>query len=314
MDYIVLDLEWNQAADLSARQESGLSFEIIEIGAVKLDCDKNLIGSFHELIKPQVFHKMNEVTKEIIHINMKQLKGGRNFANVMESFLKWCGGDYIFCTWGNTDLIELQRNMDYYNMTHLSEKPIIYYDIQKLFSIAFEDKKTRRSLEYAIDFLNIGKDTAFHRADADAHYAAEILKRIEDEAVFRNYSYDTYRLPKSRDDEIHTRFDDYSKYISRAFPDKKDALSDISVVSTDCFICGSRTRRKIPWFTSNGKHYYSIVKCPVHGLIKCKIRFRKSALDESLYVVKTMKQASPEMAADIVQKRINAKNARKEKN
>ena len=82
MDYIVLDLEWNQAADLSARQESGLSFEIIEIGAVKLDCDKNLIGSFHELIKPQVFHKMNEVTKEIIHINMKQLKGGRNFANV----------------------------------------------------------------------------------------------------------------------------------------------------------------------------------------------------------------------------------------
>lgn len=313
MDYIVLDLEWNQGADLKARRESELGFEIIEIGAVRLDSDRNVADSFHEMIRPQVFHKMNEVTRELIHINMRQLRGCRDFASVAESFLEWCGSDYIFCTWGNTDLIELQRNMDYYNMTHMSEKPIVYYDVQKLFSIAFEDGKSRRSLEYAIDFLNIGKDIAFHRADADALYTAEILRRIEDASVFHNYSYDTYRLPQNKDDEIHARFDDYSKYISRAFPDKKDALNDSSVVSTECFICGSPTRRKIPWFTSNSKHYYSIVKCPAHGLIKCKIRIRKSASDESLYVVKTMKQATPEMVADIMQKRRNAKNARKER-
>ena len=132
MNYIVLDLEWNQAADLKTKQENTLVFEIIEIGAVKLDKDKNRTGTFHEFIKPQVFRKMNEMTGELVHINFEQLKNCRKFPDVADSFLRWCGEDYIFCTWGNLDLLELQRNMDYYNMTPLSQKPIVYYDIQKI--------------------------------------------------------------------------------------------------------------------------------------------------------------------------------------
>ena len=37
VNYIVFDLEWNQAADLRTRRASSLLFEIIEIGAVKLN-------------------------------------------------------------------------------------------------------------------------------------------------------------------------------------------------------------------------------------------------------------------------------------
>lgn len=37
VNYIVFDLEWNQAADIRTRQENSLLFEIIEIGAVKLN-------------------------------------------------------------------------------------------------------------------------------------------------------------------------------------------------------------------------------------------------------------------------------------
>lgn len=313
MNYIVLDMEWNQAADLKTKQENELVFEIIEIGAVKLDKDKNQIGTFHELIKPQVFHKMHEVTGELVHINLEQLNGCRTFANVAESFLRWCGDDYIFCTWGNLDLLELQRNMDYYNMTQLSKKPIRYYDVQKLFSIAFEDKKSRRTLEYAVDFLNIKKSIAFHRADADASYTVEVMRAIQNSDVFHNYSYDTYRLPQSKKDEIHASFDDYAKYISRPFPEKKDAMEDSEVTSTRCFICGSRTRKKIPWFTNNGKHYYTLVNCAKHGLIKGKIRLRKSTANDSIYVVKTMKQAGPEVVADILEKRVHLRETRKEK-
>ena len=34
MDYVVLDLEWNQASDSSDARNRLLTFEIIEIGAV----------------------------------------------------------------------------------------------------------------------------------------------------------------------------------------------------------------------------------------------------------------------------------------
>lgn len=54
MNYIILDLEWNQADDLKTKLESDLMFEIIEIGAIKLDSETKQADSFHELIKPVV--------------------------------------------------------------------------------------------------------------------------------------------------------------------------------------------------------------------------------------------------------------------
>ena len=313
MNYIVLDLEWNQADDLKTKLESELTFEIIEIGAVKLNNEKEQIDSFHELIKPQVFDRMNQVTGEIVHINIKELENCRGFKEVAEDFMRWCGEDYIFCTWGNLDLPELQKNMDFYNMTHLSEKPFQYYDVQKLFSIAYEDKKKRRTLQHAVEFLKIEEEMAFHRADADAVYTAEIFKKVATiEGILKNYSFDTYRLPQNKVEEINAVFDDYAKYISREFPTKVLAMNDKDVVSTRCFLCGSKTRKKIPWFSNNGKSYYSVIVCPKHGNIKGKIRMKKSRYDK-IYVVKTMKQINLDAVNDIIDKRNQLREIRRDK-
>lgn len=310
MNYIVLDLEWNQAADRQAKLQQGPAFEIIEIGAVKLDESRRSTDVFHELIRPQIFHKMNQITGELIHLDMEQLEGCRVFAEAAGDFMKWCGEDCIFCTWGCQDLLELQRNMDYYNMTHMSETPLRYYDIQKLFSIAFEDRKSRRTLEYAVDFLQIEKTSAFHRADADAYYAAQVFKRIENPEVLSRYSYDTYRLPRNRAEEMHILFDDYGKYISRAFPDKLTAMQDNEVRSVRCPLCGGRTKKKVAWFTNNGKHHYAVAYCNEHGLLKGKIRLRRSE-DNRIYVVKTMKQIGPETLEDILMKKRHGREIRR---
>ena len=312
MNYIVFDLEWNQADDLKTSRENSLLFEIIEIGAVKLNEKNELIGHFHELIKPQVFHAMNQVTGELIHLKMEQLENCRSFPEVADDFLAWCGSDYIFCTWGNLDLTELQKNMDYYNMTPVSEKTIWFYDVQKLFSIAYEDRTIRRTLQYAVEYLDIEKNVAFHRAYADAYYTAEVIKRITDKSIFDNFSFDTYRVPRNKSEEIKIQFADYFKYISRKFPDKLAAMADRDVINTKCYLCGARTKRKIPWFTTNGKHYYTIVVCMKHGPIKGKIRLRR-AEDTMIYVVKTMKRANPEMEADIQNKKNQVRNNRKER-
>ena len=59
MNYIVFDLEWNQPIDYGQHSKRALSFEIIEIGAVKLSEDFELLGSFDEFIKPVVYKKLN---------------------------------------------------------------------------------------------------------------------------------------------------------------------------------------------------------------------------------------------------------------
>ena len=186
-------------------------------------------------------------------------------------------------------------------MEPLSGKPVKFLDVQKLFSIAYEDKKSRRSLEYAIDFLQIEKDVPFHRAFSDAYYTARILEQMED-GVLENYSIDTYILPKTREEEVHVMFHDYMKYISREFPDKQKAIEDREVISTKCYLCRRNIRKKVRWFSTNGKHYYSISVCPVHGYMKSKIRIRKSENDK-VYVVKTSKFITEEECQKIMKRK-----------
>ena len=314
MDYIILDLEWNQGA--GEVTEKNLPFEIVEIGAIKLNSRREKIGEFNELIKPQVYHEMNYVTRKLIHLQMEQLKDGKSFPEVMRAFRNWWGKDYIFCTWGSMDLTELQRNIRYYNMEPMSDRPFRFLDVQKLFSIAFEDRKSRKSLEYAIDFLKIDKDIPFHRALSDAHYTAKIMAML-DENVLENYSFDVFHIPAGKKEEVHAIFDkvpqeSYAKYISRGFEDKIKAMNDRNIISTKCYLCHKNLKKKIRWFTPNGKHYYCISYCDVHGHMKSKIRIRK-AENGHIYVVKTEKFISEADVENIYFKQEQARLHRKEK-
>lgn len=270
MNYIVFDLEWNQSDTGSEPEAKEIPFEIIDIGAIKLNGERVMTEEYNQLIKPSVYHHMHKVTGNLIHLHMRDLKKGRPFEEVIKEFLSFCGTDFIFCTWGPLDVFELQRNMHYYKMTPLSDTPIRFLDVQKLFSIAYEDKKSRRSLEHAIDYLEIEKKIPFHRAYSDAYYTACILAGL-DERVLENYSIDTYVLPRTRQDEIHVMFHDYMKYVSREFPDKIKAFEDREVISTKCYLCHKNIRKKIRWFSPNGKNYYSISFCTKHGYMKSKI-------------------------------------------
>lgn len=311
MNYVIMDLEWNQSSTGEEEVSKILPFEIIEIGAIKLNDERRMISEFTELIKPQVYHEMHRITRKLIHLQMEQLEQGRSFTEVMEQFREWCGEDYIFCTWGPLDLTELQRNIRYYGMEPLSDGPIRFLDVQKLFSIAYEDRKSRRSLEYAIDYLSIEKDIPFHRAFSDAYYTAKVLALME-EKVLENYSFDVFHLPKNKESEVHVMFDTYAKYISRAFPDKVQALEDKTVTETKCYLCSKLLRRKIRWFSPNGKHYYCVSYCDRHGYMKSKIRIRR-AENGSVYVVKTQKFITEAEIDNIRDKQAKARQQRKDK-
>lgn len=313
MNYIVFDLEWNQSNTGKEEAKASLPFEIVEIGAIKLNDECVMLSEFSELVKPQVYHEMHQITGKLIHLDMEELKRGELFPLVMQQFREWCGEEeYLFCTWGSLDLVELQRNMKFYNMTPLSDGPIPFLDVQKLFSIAYEDRKSRRSLEYAIDFLNIEKDIPFHRAFSDAYYTAKVLSCIIEQKadVLKNVSYDVFTPPKDRKSEVKVQFETYMKYISRTFANKKEAFADREVISSKCYLCHCNLRKKIRWFTPNARHYYCVAYCEKHGYLKGKIRIRKTE-DGKIFVVKTTKLISKEDADVIAARKARAQELRK---
>jgi len=300
MNYIVMDLEWNQG---SRGQNAAIPFEIIEIGAVKLNSDFCEIGTFSRLVKPQIYREMNQITGQLVHINMQQLRQASYFEDVMEEFLEWCGHEeYIFCTWGPTDLTELQRNMCFFGMEPLFEGPAAFLDLQKIFSIVYEDAKIRRSLEWAIEYLDMEKDIPFHRAFSDACYTARIMRDMPHKEALQKVSFDLFTPPQGRDEEIKIQFPDYNKYISRIFPDKKTAFADNEVSSSKCYLCHRNLKKQVKWFTPNGKHYYCVAFCEKHGYLKGKIRVRK-ADEGGIYIVKTTKFISEAQVKEILEKK-----------
>jgi len=302
-NYIILDLEWNQASRRENTIE-GIPFEIIEIGAVRLDENLKKTGTFNELIKPRLYSHIHDITRGIIHLTMDDLKDADHFEIVAQKFLDWCGEEPIFCTWGTMDLTELQRNLEYYNFPKLAKGPLPYYDVQKLFSIQCGYGKQRKSLKNAVEELGLKKVMPFHRALSDAEYTAMIFSAI-DQDVLHNISFNIYVPPREAKQEVHIVFDNYAKYISREFDDKKILLGDREVMSTKCYICRKNLRRKIKWFTGDGKIYLAVAKCDKHGYLKSKIRISKSNKDK-FFVVKTSKFILPEEVEIIKNKKIKA--------
>ena len=105
-----------------------------------------------------------------------------------------------------------------------------YYDVQKLFSIVFEDGKLRRTVEHAVDVFEFEKDIPFHSAVNDARYVAKIFQRLmENREAMERISVDYYKPPTCKKEEVYLRFKTYSKYVYRVFPSKEAAMADKGV-------------------------------------------------------------------------------------
>lgn len=69
MNYIVLDLEWNQPFDLrcTLKRPVLLHGEIIQIGAVKTDEDHHILDTFKILVKPKLYTRMTGRVYRLIY-------------------------------------------------------------------------------------------------------------------------------------------------------------------------------------------------------------------------------------------------------
>lgn len=306
MNVIVFDLEWNQPADGKNSAQRELLFEIIEIGAVKLDQAGNIISKFSELIKPRVYRKLNWHIQKMLNLNIHDLDKGAPFPEVMERFINWCGEDMIFCTWGTQDITELERNIDYYKMDPISLKPIKYYNAQKMFGKLMKEEDNSRSLESAIDMLQIEKDIPFHRALSDAYYTAKIFSCF-DKNLKKFYSYDLYHLPESNKDEIYMDYDKEHYFVSKGYATREEMAVVRRNLAMTCKYCKRSIRPKVRWFSTNAKVYYGGAICVVHGPIKGKLKIKKNQ-DGLYYIEKLLSYCSTKELMAIKDKKSSIKN------
>lgn len=178
MTYIVFDLEYNQSVIQETREEA-CPFEIVQIGAVKLDKDFQVVSLFDRLVKPKLYHELHPFISELTNITQAQLIQAKPFTVVFDEFIEFMRSERsVLCTWGMGDMKELYRNINYHFLTY-TDLPKSYINLQVYASKYLKcPMGTNVGLNNAVKMLNIPLIYEFHNALHDALYTAEIFKVI----------------------------------------------------------------------------------------------------------------------------------------
>ena len=96
------------------------------------------------------------------------------------------------------------------------------------------------------------------------------------------------------------------------FETKEEAMEEKQVTDVVCTECRRMLRKKIRWFSSGQRYYLCLAACPEHGLMKGKIRMKKSE-DGRIFAVKTVKPVDEKGAEAVYQKKEEARIRRAEK-
>lgn len=181
MNYIVLDLEFNQSFPFKTGKKvepnPECPFEIIQIGAVKLNEAFEQIGTFDYMIRPQIYPRLHPFVEKITGIHPDMLADKPSFSEAYAAFLTFIGKEpAILCTWGGDDVKSLFRNILFYDLD-ADAMTDQFLNVQP-FAAQYLNHEAGKAigLKNAVEALGIPEGETFHNALNDAVYTAEIFK------------------------------------------------------------------------------------------------------------------------------------------
>ena len=273
MQYIVLDLEWNQplSYNSAAYKSVGgkLMFEMIQIGAVKVNQEMQIVDSFSQLISPKHYVRLHPRIARITHISQEDLAEAPDFTEALNAFAAWCGEDYALLTWGCDDASVLDQNMSFYKVeTPLSK----VYDIQQLFGKVIGNTKERKGLKAAMEMLQIDPDEEgkpFRNAVNDAYYTALVFSRMPQPRQVLEYPV----TPKKLKHLDRTKKESQAILRVRSI---QDALQSSAVMTPPCPICGKRLPVTEGYVKQGENKFMALADCEKHGLVFIRLQFSKN--------------------------------------
>ena len=296
MNYIVMDMEWNQPWPGSPSSKKVLPVqirgEIIQIGAVRITEAGEIADEFQALIRPKFYRHLNRRVSKLTGIKENQLRDeGVAFPEAMELFRNWCGEDIVFLTWGFDDIGILRENLQLFDMdTAFTDR---WYNAQMIFNAQTDGSNSQKALKTAMEVLGIEATRPAHDALGDAYHTALICARLDLKKGMAEYD----EAVKSHENGFHGA--ELPGCIARKvfydYADKRAALSAMSGEENLCPVCGGRMLGS-RWFAQPGHRYMDLATCPEHG--KFLIRVRLSLQENGLTrVSRLIYEATSEAAA-----------------
>ena len=272
MQYIVLDMEWNQPwpGSYAAKRPQPVKIrgEVIQIGAVRLT-DRQIVGDeFQVLIKPKLYRKLNKKVSSLTGIKDAQLaQYGVPFPEAMERFREWCGEDCVFLTWGFDDIGILKENMALHGIN--GDWVDRWYNAQMIYNAQTDGATAQKALKTAMQMSGVEASRPAHDALGDAYHTAIVCSRLDLQRGMAEYG----KAVEKHENGFHGAElpGCISRKVYHGFENKETALQTLGSRENLCPRCKIvMTHDK--WVSQQSKRYMTMAHCPEHGNFLVRVR------------------------------------------
>ena len=267
MNYVILDMEWDSAYH---KLHKRFVNQILQIGAVKLDENFNIIDIFDVTVKSSISKRVSRRFSELTGITKEMMLCGISLEDAVKQYNNWLGDDTVTITWSNSDLYTIAEN-EKYLLKNIKFKIDKYLDlqvfIQGVLRILGHELKSQISLGSAAELLGITTDNYdLHTAKDDSLLCAALLKKHYNEATFDRLIKDT------NDPEFYKQLYFKPYYISRINDERVKKETHVFY----CEKCESKLRRCTKWKYHNNWFNANFVCADCGKKYLCRVSYRQT--------------------------------------
>lgn len=266
MRYIILDLEWDSTYFPKKKRFIN---QILQIGAVKLNENFDLIDTFEVTVKSSISKRVTGRFARLTGITTQIMLEGIPFEEAVKRYNEWVGEDTVTMTWSNSDLYTILENEE--NLLKDKHFKIEkYLDLQKFIQgemrLLGYQEKNQVSLEAAAKYLNIETENIeFHTARDDSLACSYLLKKC----------YNKERFEKLIRDTLNPEFLERLRFKSYAISNLRDPNIDKSQLEFVCSECGKNATRVTKWKYQN-RWFWANFKCNCGNKFCGRVSFKKT--------------------------------------
>ena len=293
MNYVILDMEWDSAYH---KLHKRFVNQILQIGAVKLDENFNIIDIFDVTIKSPISKRVSRRFTDLTGITKEMMLDGISLSDAVEKYNNWLGSDTVTITWSNSDLYTIAEN-EKYLLDGEKFKIDKYLDLQVFIQgelrLLGHEIKSQISLGGAAELLGITTENYdLHTAKDDSLLCAALLRKHYNEAAFDRLIRDT------ADPDFYKQLYFKPYYISSINDDRIQKETHVF----HCEKCEAKLRRHTKWKYHNNWFNANFICPECDKKYVCRVSYRQT-YDKLVVRRKIMepKVKSQEVSEDAVQ-------------
>ena len=193
MKYVVVDLEMCQVPKFTWDQGKPLRNETIQIGAVLVDENYEIVSTFNTYVKPELGYLDCFISK-LTGITKDDLKDAPIFEDAIDYFMKWVPENDVKCvSWSMSDMHQLKNEMAKKSIKNDKLSVLLESWIDYQIPVDAKLGKERNvSLEEALIATDIIQNGKAHDGLDDAYNTALLFVKMEKNPDFelnKMYSY-----------------------------------------------------------------------------------------------------------------------------